>query len=162
MLHLPKLPSTQICQTFALLPRCGEDYENITLKTKMTLFSWRYEFKSYYCFLTDLDYCDPNPCQHGGTCQQRHASHECICREEFKGKLCESKESLQIPSYDCPVIWIIQHQFIYTDWEIILVQFCLYIVLKYFWPNWNTLCAFFPIQSVCQFLHLHRETSVSC
>lgn len=39
MLHLPDLPSTQICQTFALLPRCGEDYENITLKAKMTLFS---------------------------------------------------------------------------------------------------------------------------
>ena len=28
-----------------------------------------------------------------------------------------------------PSHWIIQHQFIYTDWEN--------------WPNWNTLCAFF-------------------
>ena len=37
----------------------------------------------------DLDYCDPNPCQHGGVCEQRHEFHECVCREAYKGKLCE-------------------------------------------------------------------------
>ena len=42
-------------------------------------------------YAIDFDYCDPNPCQNGGSCQQRMGFHECICHEQYKGKLCERK-----------------------------------------------------------------------
>ena len=52
----------------------------------------KYVSKYLFTFYAiDLDYCDPNPCQNGGSCQQRMGFHECICHEQYKGRLCERK-----------------------------------------------------------------------
>lgn len=34
----------------------------------------------------DIDPCDPNPCQHGGTCtEKKEGEYECICPDKREG-----------------------------------------------------------------------------
>lgn len=73
----------------------GENAVLSTIKLLLLLSLLLFSLSYYVSLTIDLDYCDPNPCQHGGTCQQRHGSHECICNEEFKGKVCESEINRQ-------------------------------------------------------------------
>ena len=40
----------------------------------------------------DIDECDPNPCQHGGTCMQGIGYYNCTCPPGFTGKECESMD----------------------------------------------------------------------
>merc|ERR1712228_789885 len=35
------------------------------------------------------DPCDPNPCEHGGTCQKDEGSFNCTCTEGYDGTKCE-------------------------------------------------------------------------
>ena len=39
---------------------------------------------------TDIDECDPNPCQHGGTCTDGVASYTCACASGWTGDNCET------------------------------------------------------------------------
>ena len=71
----------------------GKDYPGQECVIEVVMY-FHYAAFVYDCYIKflwniDLDYCDPNPCQHGGVCEQRHEFHECVCREAYKGKLCE-------------------------------------------------------------------------
>ncbi|OWK03066.1 JAG1 [Cervus elaphus hippelaphus] len=36
----------------------------------------------------DIDYCEPNPCQHGAQCYNRASDYFCKCPEDYEGKNC--------------------------------------------------------------------------
>ena len=40
---------------------------------------------------TDIDDCDPNPCQNGGTCSDEVNAYNCICVEGYTGTDCENE-----------------------------------------------------------------------
>lgn len=40
---------------------------------------------------TDINECDPDPCQNGATCDNRLAEYFCECADEYHGTNCESK-----------------------------------------------------------------------
>lgn len=39
--------------------------------------------------LADIDDCSPNPCGHGGTCQDLVDGFKCICPSQWTGKTCQ-------------------------------------------------------------------------
>lgn len=43
---------------------------------------------SLFC-ITDIDDCSPNPCGHGGTCQDLVDGFKCICPPQWTGKTCQ-------------------------------------------------------------------------
>ena len=42
----------------------------------------------------DVDDCDPNPCQNGGTCTDRVFFFMCECLDGFTGNTCQTGEKL--------------------------------------------------------------------
>ena len=51
--------------------------------------------KMFYSVLVDL--CNPNPCQNGGSCQNRGSGrYECICTRLYHGENCENGENIII------------------------------------------------------------------
>lgn len=42
---------------------------------------------------TDVDDCSPNPCNHGGTCQDQVNGYKCLCPSQWTGKTCLIGES---------------------------------------------------------------------
>lgn len=44
-------------------------------------------FFFYPCCL-DVDDCSPNPCNHGGTCQDQVNGYKCLCPSQWTGKTC--------------------------------------------------------------------------
>ena len=43
---------------------------------------------SYSTHLTDVDDCDPSPCQHGGTCKDQVDDYICLCARGYEGVDC--------------------------------------------------------------------------
>lgn len=43
--------------------------------------------------LTDIDDCSPNPCGHGGTCQDLVDGFKCVCPPQWTGKTCQLGEN---------------------------------------------------------------------
>ena len=41
----------------------------------------------FYCL--EVDYCRPNPCQHGGDCIETPNGFKCHCQAQYKGTHCE-------------------------------------------------------------------------
>lgn len=39
--------------------------------------------------ITDINECDPNPCEFGATCVDGANSFACVCQQGFKGFRCE-------------------------------------------------------------------------
>ena len=37
---------------------------------------------------TDVDYCDSNPCENGGTCQEQQEGFNCVCDAAWTGDTC--------------------------------------------------------------------------
>ena len=48
---------------------------------------------------SDIDYCHPNPCRHGGTCVELNQAATCSCTEKFKGQRCQGNNTLRTPFY---------------------------------------------------------------
>ena len=42
---------------------------------------------------SEIDYCHPNPCRHGGTCVELNQAATCSCTQEFKGQRCQGKNT---------------------------------------------------------------------
>ena len=40
--------------------------------------------------ITDIDDCEPNPCEHGGTCTDGVNSYTCECVDGYTGVNCET------------------------------------------------------------------------
>ena len=40
----------------------------------------------------DIDFCDLNPCENGGTCVEKQESFICICPPEWTGRVCMTSE----------------------------------------------------------------------
>lgn len=42
----------------------------------------------FYTRCLDVDDCSPNPCNHGGTCQDQVNGYKCLCPSQWTGKTC--------------------------------------------------------------------------
>ena len=40
--------------------------------------------------ISGIDECASNPCQHGGTCVDKHLGYKCRCRNGYTGTVCET------------------------------------------------------------------------
>ena len=45
-----------------------------------------------FCYNTDIDDCDPDPCQNGGTCTDGVDSYTCTCVTGFTGTDCDTSK----------------------------------------------------------------------
>ena len=52
------------------------------------IFIYSYSF----LFTPDIDECNPNPCQNGGTCIDGVDSHTCTCAAEYTDTDCQTSE----------------------------------------------------------------------
>ena len=50
----------------------------------------KFNFDSVISIHPDIDECDPNPCQNGGTCNDGINSYKCECVSGFNGTNCEN------------------------------------------------------------------------
>lgn len=46
----------------------------------------------------NINECDPNPCQNGGTCQDSENRYECVCSASFTGERCDINVSTALPA----------------------------------------------------------------
>ena len=46
----------------------------------------------FFCILSDIDNCKPNPCENDGTCTDLIDDFKCDCKTGFSGKKCEISE----------------------------------------------------------------------
>ena len=46
--------------------------------------------------ITDIDDCEPNPCEHGGTCTDGVNSYTCECVDGYTGVNCETGMTINI------------------------------------------------------------------
>ena len=44
--------------------------------------------------ITDIDDCEPNPCEHGGTCTDGADSYTCECVDGYTGVDCQTSMTL--------------------------------------------------------------------
>ena len=53
---------------------------------------------SYLNVITLLDqkYCQPNPCQHDGICEDLVSNYSCTCTPEYIGRNCEGNENAKV------------------------------------------------------------------
>ena len=49
--------------------------------------------KEAICFVAELNGCESNPCQHGGTCTDTLRKYRCACLPGFEGRQCENRKS---------------------------------------------------------------------
>ena len=64
-----------------------------SILTKNILHLRHYFYNLYgfdYCLPTEIDECESNPCQNGGTCSDQIAHYLCECAFGFTGASCES------------------------------------------------------------------------
>lgn len=52
-------------------------------------------------FCPDIDDCTPNPCNHGGTCQDLVNGYKCHCPSQWMGKTCLIGETLSAALHAC-------------------------------------------------------------
>ena len=45
-------------------------------------------------YVIDIDECENNPCQNGGTCEDALAGYACTCRVGFTGENCAESKTL--------------------------------------------------------------------
>ena len=64
------------------------------------LYIWKHERSFYFtnekkkCFVIDTDECKgSNPCQNGGTCQNKVGTYKCVCPSGYSGFNCEISKS---------------------------------------------------------------------
>ena len=43
-------------------------------------------------YVSDIDYCDSNPCQHGGSCNSGTDGYVCSCPGDYNSTNCETSE----------------------------------------------------------------------
>lgn len=43
----------------------------------------------YLLFYKEMDHCHPNPCLHGGECEQSETGYLCKCIQQYQGTNCE-------------------------------------------------------------------------
>ena len=43
-----------------------------------------------FVFIIDIDECESNPCENGGTCTDMEDGYECACESGFTGMECET------------------------------------------------------------------------
>ena len=55
-------------------------------------------------FSIDINECDTNPCQNGGTCLDGKASYSCECMAGYEGDDCETGDRLFLPQNWCTLI----------------------------------------------------------
>ena len=48
--------------------------------------------QNHFSDFTNLDPCNPNPCQSDGTCFSRIDDYNCLCKKGFTGKSCEESK----------------------------------------------------------------------
>ena len=53
-------------------------------------------FEILYFLLLDINECESNPCENGGTCMDMEDGYECECESGFTGPLCETGMKLII------------------------------------------------------------------
>ena len=51
-----------------------------------------YVFMRMCVLFPDFDECARDPCQNDGTCVDKVNTFECICREYYRGRLCQHGE----------------------------------------------------------------------
>ena len=49
--------------------------------------------------MTEIDECEPNPCEHGGTCTDGVNSYTCECADGYTGVICETGMTIYIQTY---------------------------------------------------------------
>ena len=49
----------------------------------------------------DINECESNPCQNGGTCEDLLARYACVCPQEFEGINCEAVKIITCDNYPC-------------------------------------------------------------
>ena len=49
-------------------------------------------FFFFFLFLKDVNECNHNSCENGGTCKLKDGEHQCHCPRDFTGSLCEIRK----------------------------------------------------------------------
>merc|ERR1712100_722237 len=63
-----------------------------------------YVLEGRNCVLDTSNYCNPNPCQNGGTCDNGSHSYTCNCVDGYSGTNCETEPVCEsTPGYTDPV-----------------------------------------------------------
>lgn len=58
--------------------------------------------------LSDVDDCQSNPCENGGTCIDKEDSFVCLCLPSYSGDRCERGEMPE-PEHELSLILSLQH-----------------------------------------------------
>lgn len=98
----PEIPSRSPLVSLFLraIPSSNNHSSNLSF-TDITCLVAELSF-SLFC-ITDIDDCSPNPCGHGGTCQDLVDGFKCICPPQWTGKTCQlGKNSLSFHPYVAP------------------------------------------------------------
>lgn len=64
-------------------------------KALLVLFLSALQESLLYVYFAEINRCEPNPCFHGGTCEQINGGvgYVCQCQPGYKGEMCERKLS---------------------------------------------------------------------
>ena len=69
---------------------CMANYENISSQ----LIEGKQIIKIVLCVFVDIDECGLQPCENGGTCIDHPGWAECLCKNGFTGKICQTGMTL--------------------------------------------------------------------
>ena len=59
-------------------------------------------------FCTDIDDCDPDPCQHGGTCVDDVNSFQCICAPGYTDNVCSTGMTISNKQlFSSTLLWLL-------------------------------------------------------
>ena len=79
----------------------------------------------FFCF-SDVNYCDPEPCENGATCTVEVDDYSCACMAGYEGKNCSQSMIHHFPSssyhyrdnsYMSEKIFTIQHLFVFVRYQ---------------------------------------------
>ena len=79
----------------------GPPFSLCTLVLANQRFINSYSYQCYFC-LADVDECQTNPCQNGGSCVNLKGSYRCDCAKGFTGKHCE--QGKRPAAHSCTVV----------------------------------------------------------